>query len=515
MNNRAFFLLLSALASSVPAGAQSLALDASFGTAGIVSTSFPNYNGYLQALAVQPDQRLVVAGNANTDWLLARYLPSGALDPSFGTGGLQLFNFGFSNEDCYAVAIQPADSKIIVGGQGNGNYALLRLLPNGQPDPTFDGDGRVQLSFGAGNGSTITQVLVQPDGKIVATGYAYSGTSFDFAAARFLPNGAPDATFGTGGKTLVAVGPDRDQGRAALLQPDGKVVIVGDSYDATGVARFGACRLTVGGALDPAFGTGGKTVATPQPGQTAIPWAVVRQPDGKLVAAGQVAGDVALARYSAGGALDAGFGSGGFQVTDFAATSQDVAFAVAVQPNGRLVVAGHALTLRPNGLFDHLIARFLPSGALDTSFGTGGSLRLSPVPYGNELRAIGWQADGKPVFAGTTTTSQANGASFNLVRLTSAGVTGAPAEAQLAGATVFPNPVAGNSAMRYALARPGPVSIALYDAAGRRVRQLLAAADQPAGEHTLALTEALALPPGLYFVQLTTPAGTRTLRLLR
>ncbi len=517
---QAFLLTLPA-----PVQAQALLPDGSFGTAGKAYTSFGFLGAYGTAVAIQADQKIVVAGTygSNTDWVVTRYLPSGQLDPTFGVSGVQIFNFGFSYEECFAVAVQP-DGKLLLGGQGNGDYALLRLLPNGQPDATFNSTGRVSFSFGAGNGSTINRILVQPDGKIVATGFAYSGTSFDFAAARFLPSGAVDAAFGTAGKALIAMGPGRDQGRDALLQPDGKVVIVGESFDNQGNTRFGICRLTASGTLDTSFGTGGKTVSTRTANADNKLTCVARQPDGKLVAGGHVVGDFALVRYTASGAIDNTFGTAGYTVTDFG-NFQDHAYALGLQPNGKILLAGSGYTVGMNGLVHFAVARYTTTGALDASFGAAGKLVATMGAYRSEIQDMAFQADGKPVFVGGSEDIQGNPTDFALMRLTSASVTGlsdetAPATGfQRCQVSVSPVPLTEASTLRVALAQPGPIQGEVLDATGRRV--LTFSAGPPdrqtptATEYTLPLRELAAAPAGLYFIHLTSAQGRLTMRLMR
>jgi uncharacterized delta-60 repeat protein len=501
--------------------AQNIQPDASFGTAGKVYTAFNFLGAYPGAIAVQTDQKIVVAGTygGSVDWVVARYLPNGQLDPTFGVSGTQIYNFGFSYEECFALAVQP-DGKLLLAGQANGDYALLRLLPNGQPDVTFNATGRVSFSFGAGNGSTINRLLVQPDGKILATGFAYSGTSFDFSAARFLHSGAVDAAFGVGGKVLVAMGPDRDQGRDALLQPDGKVVIVGESFDAQGNARFGICRLTSTGALDASFGTGGKTVSTRVANVDHRLNSVVRQPDGKLVAGGYAGGDFAVVRYTAAGAIDNTFGTAGYTITDFG-NFQDQAYAIGLQPNGKILLAGSGYNVGMSGLLHFAIARYTTTGALDPSFGTAGKLVTIMGAYRSQIHDMAFQADGKPVFTGPSDDIQGNPPDFALLRLTSAGVTGladdAAAGPGFQRCEVFPMPLTEASALRVALEQPGPVQGEVIDACGRRV--LTFTAGQPhltdAAEYVLPLHGLVAAPAGVYFLHLTSPQGRLTMRIAR
>jgi len=135
-------------------------LDTSFGGDGTVVTDFGS-GSYDQAtaLALQPDGKIVAAGSSTAsgsqDFALARYLPTGTLDISFGGDGKVLTDFG-SGSEAFAVAmtLQP-DGKIVVAGRctagGTSAFALARYLPNGSLDASFSGDGRVCTDFGSGS----------------------------------------------------------------------------------------------------------------------------------------------------------------------------------------------------------------------------------------------------------------------------------------------------------------------------------------------------------------------------
>lgn len=256
-------------------------------------------------------------------------------------------------------------------------------------DPTFDQDGLVTTDFGAQDVGL--DVVVQPDAKIVAAGYRYGGTGvfdepglpLDFALARYNPDGGLDSTFGLGGGRVVtdfADGAD-DWATSALLQPDGKIVVAGTSG-----GRFALARYGVDGSLDPTFGSAGLVTTAASPGLA--DWSVVQdvalQSDGKVIAAGYTAacpfvsvlffpigacqGTVTLARYLPDGQLDRTFGTGGL-----AYTCCGLATSVLIQRDGSLdkIVIGGGWTGRVDG-GDFLIARYLPNGNLDPTFGSAG-----------------------------------------------------------------------------------------------------------------------------------------------
>jgi uncharacterized delta-60 repeat protein len=247
-------------------------LDPSFGGDGKVATSFADE---ANALALQPDGKLVAAGSADRDaFALARYNPGGSLDGSFGAGGTVTTDFVNSLDDAaYALALQP-DGKLVAAGSGLGGFALARYNPNGSLDESFGADGKVTTVDGA---LIVANALVlQPDGKLVAAGMAWTpSTGFDFCLVRYNSDGSLDTSFGVGGKvTTNFVNSSSDQANALALQPDRKLVAAGS----------GVVRYNPDGSLDTGFGVGGK-VTTPFRN---VAYALALQPDGKLVAAGQL-----------------------------------------------------------------------------------------------------------------------------------------------------------------------------------------------------------------------------------
>src|SRR2546426_2863336 len=167
-------LLILSFAHSVDAGPGDL--DATFGIGGRVLTDFGG-GDRARAVALQADGKIVVAGSSSAgavgaDFALARYNPGGSLDPTFGSGGRVLTDFGVDDE-ARAVALQ-ADGKIVVaGGFGGAFFALARYNPNGTLDTSFGSEGRVFTNFGGRDGARA--LALQADGKIVAAGFTSSG----------------------------------------------------------------------------------------------------------------------------------------------------------------------------------------------------------------------------------------------------------------------------------------------------------------------------------------------------
>jgi len=378
-------------------------LDPSFGAGGQVTT--PILSGYdgASAVVVQPDGKLVAAGHAyntnNDTFALVRYNADGSLDGNFGTGGKVTTPFGIGS--AASAAVLQADGRLVAAGQmftGSRNqFALVRYLATGGLDSTFGTGGKVGTPIGSIDDEA-SALVVQPDGKLVAAGYSDRGGNTTFALARYNAAGSLDTSFGTGGKVTTAIGSTDDEVLALVLQPDGKLVAAGFTASA-GNTAFALVRYNADGSLDTSFGTGGKvTTSIGSVDDKAI--ALVLQPDGKLVAAGYSKGGsniaFALARYNADGSLDASFGTAG-KVTTAVESIDDAAFALLLQPDGKLVAAGYA---NDGSNEDFAVVRYSADGSLDASFGAGGKVVTQIAGTFGEANALVLQADGKLVAAG-------------------------------------------------------------------------------------------------------------------
>ena len=305
----------------------------------------------------------------------------GMLDPGFGTGGIVVTAFPgeFSGDTALSLAILP-DGRVVAAGSTNVNLpnthmAVARYLTTGALDPSFDGDGLVVLPFpppppGPDSGAEAWATLPQPDGRVVLVGRAAVFMGSVFALARLNEDGSLDATFGTGGRVTTTFPGIGVGARAGFLQPDGRIVAVGLSSGSALVAA----RYDGNGTLDPTFGSGGRLVV-PLPGSFDLA-DVVLQPDGKLVVAGTMPSapflsrDFALVRLLANGDLDTSFSGDGVATADFGGI--ETGSSAVVLGDGRIVLAGSRGTELPNTVTDFAVARFLPDGTLDTSFGAAG-----------------------------------------------------------------------------------------------------------------------------------------------
>jgi uncharacterized delta-60 repeat protein len=386
-----------------PATAAPGDLDPTFDGDGRVTTDFANNTDDAFAVAIQANGKIVAAGrsdvtNGDPRFALARYHPNGTLDTTFGGDGRVTTDFGAGFDSARAVAIQ-GDGKIVAAGFANVtgffDFALARYNTDGSLDSTFDGDGMVTTDF-AGNHDNSFAVAIQGDGKIVAAGSATVTGRPDFALARYNTDGSLDSTFDGDGKVTTDFDGGFDGADAVAIQGDGKIVAAGSAqvlFD----TDFGLARYNADGTLDTTFDGDGK-VTTDIAGDRDDAFAMAIQGDGKIVAAGgaNVFGpfDFALARYNTDGSLDSTFDSDGKLTTDFDGSDDD-AFGVVIQRDGKIVAAGRASFTQVFAL-----VRYNANGSLDTGFSEDGKVVTDFFGGSDQAHALAMQRDGKFVAAG-------------------------------------------------------------------------------------------------------------------
>jgi uncharacterized delta-60 repeat protein len=278
-------------------------------------------------------------------------------------------------------------------------FPVLLPAARGDLDPTFGAGGKVTTDFG-GN-ETAWGLALQPDGKAVVAGTRFDpGPSDDFVLARYTASGALDSTFDGDGKVTTDFGGRSDGADDVAIQADGKIVAAGSGFPAqVRPLDFALARYNRDGTLDTTFGDGGKVLTTFEPNSIDGANGVVIQPDGKIVAAGSTRSgqtrEFAVARYLPNGSLDPSFGGDGLVVTPISA---GIAFDLAVQPDGKLIAAGWS---NPGG-FDIAMARYNPDGSLDSSFGGGGIVVPSSFrPASTYASHVLVLRDGKILVGGT------------------------------------------------------------------------------------------------------------------
>lgn len=296
----------------------------------------------------------------------------GRPDSSFGSKGLTTTSFNREGDQLHALAVD-SEGRILAGGAAgvsstNEVFGLARYTADGSLDPSFGGDGKAEVSFAddPGYGGVVTGIAIQPDGKIVAAGWMRqtTGRVADFAVARLNPDGTLDRSFSDDGMIVADIaGPD-DEARDVVLQADGKIVLVGMATAAPkrSAYRIAAVRYLPNGELDASFGDGG-TALLPAAGRgSAYVGGAAVQPDGRLLVAGstyppkgQKEDRFLVARLTEDGALDPSFGSGGFVLTDFPAPAFNPAAAdVTLDSKRRILVAGEVTRCGDSDCFDEL-----------------------------------------------------------------------------------------------------------------------------------------------------------------
>jgi len=390
-------------------------LDPSFNSSGIVTAflSDTSYDGGT-ALVVQPDGKLVVAGHGNSffdrDFVLMRFNPDGSLDETFDGDGKVSTPLGQSDDIARAVAIQP-DGKIVAAGYAvsapNTFFALVRYNADGSLDTTFGNGGKVISSIYGGD--AVNSLLIQLDGKIVAVGEASVNNRDYFALARYNADGSLDATFDGDGIVTTSILDFYDAAYGAVLQTDGKIVVGGFTGGNFGtVAAFGLVRYNTDGSLDSTFDGDGKVVTDFVNGVELL-YSLELQPDGKIIAAGIAKTSsskyqFALARYNADGSLDTSFGDNGIVMTTILGVGNgDYARSVALQPDGKIVMAGGSDF---GSGTDFELVRYNTDGSLDTTFDRDGKivtdLRAAKYGSGDIANSIALQSDGKVIAGGST-----------------------------------------------------------------------------------------------------------------
>lgn len=411
-------IAISASTHTAQSGAASFDLDSTFGTGGISSVAVRSEADNNYAVAVQSDGKIVSVGEStegfNRDFALVRLNPDGSLDTSFDTDGRVTTALGFGADTAKDVAIQ-SDGKIIAAGTSNvldKDFAVARYNADGSLDASFSGDGKVATPIGSGDDEA-EGVAVQTDGKIVVVGSSISLGISVIAVARYNPDGTLDSNFSGDGKLTTSVSAASDSGSDVVIRPDGRILVSGVAKDGA-VFDFAAISLNPDGTADLSFDFNGKLMTSFAP-SNAETFAIGLQQDGKVVMAGlavtEAVFEFAFVRYNTDGSLDPTFDGDGKSTLDFG-SGADVATDLAILADGKILLAGFS----DNGTnYDAAIARLNTDGSLDTSISDDGRQTLPLSDGHDQTFALAVQPDGKYLLAGYGTYGGAR--DFTLARL--------------------------------------------------------------------------------------------------
>jgi uncharacterized delta-60 repeat protein len=388
-------MCLGLLALATPAQAAAGDLDATFNPTGAlpgtVRTDFtPKSDGAI-GMAIQSNGDIVAVGSAgapDSAFAVARYLPDGTLDPSFGGGdGKVTTNISAFQDAAISVAIQGNGDIVVAGGVGldgkDAKFGVVRYLgTNGNLDTTFGtaGTGIVVTNVVKKRFDEPTGVALQLDGKIVLAGSVGGGGNTDFGVVRYTTNGTLDSTFGSGGVVRTDFsGNSYDVGQGGLvIQPGDQHIVVGGYSVPNGSSNplMAMARYNTDGTLDPTFSGDGKFTIDIGSHWDFVSWMAL-QADGKIVGAGEAAADganpkAALIRVTAAGAPDTTFDGDGKLTTDLS-PYEDFAAGVAIDSvSGDIVTGGGVGFGGSNPKI--AVARYDPAdGSLDTTFGAAGT----------------------------------------------------------------------------------------------------------------------------------------------
>ncbi len=433
------FLLFGANAFS-----QAGSFDTTFDEDGKTTVCFTQDTHFSKGSNFQSDGKIIYFG-ANTiscAYDLVRFNIDGSLDTNFGTNGI-VTNIcsSFPNSGGYYaidMAIQLDDKILIMGTQQNNTYPnaywLARFTSDGALDPTFNGTGFKNLSFGTIQDRGFC-IALQADGKILVGGTSGNTAEF-FTVARLTTSGGLDTTFGVGGKAQVAFSGTESMANSILVQPDGRILLGGYTVNAPYAKDFALVRLLSNGSIDTSFGVNGKVITTVDSNYSDAITQLALQSDGKIVAGGftsfEVAHKMAVVRYLSNGSIDTTFGTNGINVITDGFGGQNCS--VAVQADNKIIVAGGW----QGSYFE--VFRFLNSGALDTAFGTNGLVNAFPVTGGYASKVL-IQADNKIVVTGSSQSADFTASCASVIRLNP----GTLAKDSFSNSIVslFPNPTTG------------------------------------------------------------------------
>jgi len=360
-------------------------------------------------IALQQDGKILVTGymtnGTDNDLMVICYDKDGTLDAGFGTNGAYIYDGGNGNDGGYAIAVQ-SDNKILVAGDslnGDGDVIVLRLDTDGNLDPNFGSNGI--YTYDSGNGSdSVFDLLVQSDGKIIMCGSNSNGTDSDLLVMRLTTNGILDTTFNTNGMAIYDGGNGYDFGTRLTVQDDGKILVTGSVHNGSDndivVARF-----STSGTLDMSFGTNGITVY--DGGDYDQGYGIDTDSNGNILVTGlrtqpdatSTDYDITVLRFDPNGVLDTHFGNNGIVLYD--GGIREECFDLMVQSDDTILIAGHS-GLTASGISDWnlVVLKYTQNGTLDTTFGTNGIFEYDPTDNTEWGYGLALQTDGKIVVTG-------------------------------------------------------------------------------------------------------------------
>jgi uncharacterized delta-60 repeat protein len=518
------FLLFSVCSFFFSAYAQPGTLDSDFSADGKQTVSFFSGGDDTAYSMIQlSDTKILIAGTSNNGTnnfgSIVRLNSDGSLDGNFGVAGKVTIGFPPSDVLVKSMAIQ-ADHKIVVAGTYlsvfGESFLVARFLPNGIPDSTFGGDGVVITSIGA-NSDIAFDVKIQSDQKIVVGGTAKNANNFfDFAVTRYLVNGNLDSTFSLDGKATIQ--PLSVNGNSYIRSIH---VLSGDRILAIGYSKsinfgdhdvFSLVQLNSNGTLDLDFDTDGKLNGDID-GESTNMFGSIVITDNKILMGGMTNDSMALVRLHLNGAFDTTFNHTGFKkLIFFDVTPLGVINAVNVQQDGKILAVGRRSSSLSGGAF--ALCRLNDTGTVDSTFDTDGKVILifgSGVAQGVG-NAIAVQEDGRILVAGMG--DENPDGSFAVARYHSGLNLGVLDFSSVQKSVLaYPNPVSDFIKVKYTLMQPDTISVRLFDLQGRLIATLLENEIQHEGEIERQFSIPASLNRGNFLLNVLSQSGNVSVQL--
>lgn len=500
------YFLLSKLQAQQPG-----TLDTTFAQQGFSIKDRSTFESIL-AFTVQPDGKIVAVGFSEesgvSKMVVLRYLPDGSLDGTFALNGVLESSFLPSANIAQAVTLQP-DGKILVAGYTiNGEVAstfneelvVLRLNANGVPDITFGTSGAAILSLGY-NERPIG-IRVTNNGKILVAGNVFHGTASNFFITRLNSNGSVDSGFGLNGLNQLYISNGLwNYCQAMEIQPDGKILLAGEAKTFSGT-NFALVRLTSNGMYDQTFSGDGKVTHNISPTDDGAQ-AMLLLPDGKILLGGYALDannktEIALTRFTEDGSLDNTYGDAGKVLTQMG-TDYSALADLSLTSLGNIIVAGTAK--RYPSYFDFFLAKYKPDGTLDGSFGDQGITFTDYDGHYDGISDAQILPDGNILVAGTGVKTANSISEFLLARYWFGEDSGTEDIAKIvASAWAYPNPTSERKlTLSYNLLEASKVSLDLYSVQGELLGSL-SKFDRASGKQKESVTLPSGLATGTYLI---------------
>ncbi len=391
-------------------------IDLNFGGTGKIIASVGTHNSWASSMQIQDDGKIVLAGNSIPEtkvaFTLLRFNEDGTLDNNFGTNGIVYTEIGMSSF-ISSIIIQP-DGKIIASGSANTgenifDWATVRYNEDGSLDDSFGNNGIVLTNIE--NSSSNSGIALQSSGKIVVNGYSSNGISTGISSLRYNSDGSLDLTYGVDGFSLFKIIDSPDiESWAIDMDVSDNLYTAGMTYDLDlSRNKIIIAKFLPDGAIDNDFGISG-IVKTSLGNSDDFANAIVCHPDQTIIIAGTTTNGAFLAKYDEFGNLDPEFGTDGILMTDFG-TDENENYGLTIQDDGKIILTGVSGTNASNTNGNFGLARFNNDGSIDETFGTNGKL-ITDVSEGHNDVAftVKLQNDGKIVAAGISN----NGSYYNM-----------------------------------------------------------------------------------------------------